>query len=45
MPVTVRKDMRLFLERIKEEDVDLKQLGIRGESRESILNQLMHIYG
>ena len=45
IPVTVRKDMRLFLERIKGEDVDLKQLGIRGKSRESILNQLMHIYG
>ena len=45
IPVVVRNDMRLFLERIGGEDVDLKQLGIRGKSKESILNQLMRVYG
>ena len=44
IPVTIRDDMRVFLERIGREDVDLKQLGIRGKSKESILNQLMSIY-
>ena len=45
IPVTVRNDMRRFLERIKGEDVDLKQLGIRGKNKESILTQLIRIYG
>ena len=44
VPVTVRNDMRTFIERITQEDVDLKQLGIRGKTKESILDQLMEIY-
>ena len=44
LPVTVRNDMRTFIERITQEDVDLKQLGIRGKTKESILDQLMEIY-
>jgi len=45
VPVTVRNDMRTFIERVTQEDVDLKQLGIRGKTKESILAQLMGIYG
>ena len=45
MPVTVRNDMRAFIERIADEDVDLKQLGIRGVKKEAILRLLMWIYG
>ena len=44
VPVTVRTDMWTFIKRIIQEDVDLKQLGIRGKTKESILNQLMDIY-
>ncbi len=41
----MRNDMRTFIERVTQEDVDLKQLGIRGKTKESILAQLMGIYG
>lgn len=44
VPVTVRNDMQTFFERISQEDVDLKQLGIRGKTKASILDQLMGIY-
>ena len=44
VPETVRKDMREFLERMASEEVDLKQLGIRGKSKESILEDLNRIY-
>ncbi len=44
MPVTVSNDMRSFIERVIREDVDLKQLGIRGKTIQSILDQLMVIY-
>ncbi len=44
VPVSVKNDMRTFVERITQEDVDLKQLGIRGKTKESILEQLMGIY-
>lgn len=44
LPDTVRNDMNLFFERIESEDVDLKQLGIRGMTKEEILVQLRDIY-
>ena len=44
VPAAVRDDMRAFIERFKQEDVDLKQIGIRGKTKEAILNQLTGIY-
>lgn len=44
VPLTVRDDMRTFIERVTLEDVDLKQLGILGKTKESILDQLKGIY-
>lgn len=34
----------MFFERMETEEVDLKQLGIKGKTKESILNQLRGIY-
>lgn len=42
---TIRKDMKEFIEHMQSETVDLKQLGILNESKESILNGLSIIYG
>lgn len=42
---TIRKDMKEFIEHMQSETVDLKQLGILNESKESILNRLSIIYG
>jgi hypothetical protein len=44
MSEAVRDDMQTFFERMETEEVDLKQLGIRGKRKESILNQLRKIY-
>ena len=44
LPEGVRKDMQIFFERIAFEEVDLKQLGIRGKTKDSIINQLIEIY-
>lgn len=44
VPKTVRKDMQVFLERMTEEEIDLKQLNIRGKTKETILKQLQAIY-
>ena len=44
VPETVRKDMREFLERMASEEVDLKQLGIRGKNKESIIEDLTRLY-
>lgn len=41
----IQKDITTFLERITEERIDLKNLGIRGVSLEDILNRLKKIYG
>lgn len=45
IPATVRNDMQTFFERMVTEEIDLKQLGIKGKSKESILDQLRGIYG
>lgn len=45
LPYTVRNDMNLFFERIKSEDLNLKQLGIHGMTKDEIIDQLRVIYG
>ena len=45
IPAAVKNDMLTFLKRMVSEDVDLKQLGIKGKTKESILDQLRDIYG
>ena len=44
LPTAVRNDMRTFFERMAVEEVDLEQLGIKGKTKESILEQLKGIY-
>jgi hypothetical protein len=41
---TVAKDVHEFIERMKEEPVDLKHLGIIGRQKEDILDELSRIY-
>lgn len=43
-PEAVGKDIQDFIERMKEENVDLKQLGIVGRTKEDILRELSKIY-
>jgi hypothetical protein len=43
-PAAVINDVHEFIERMKEETVDLKQLGIVGRQKEDILNELSEIY-
>jgi hypothetical protein len=43
-PGTVAKDVHEFIERMKEEPVDLKHLGIVGRQKEDILDELSRIY-
>ncbi len=47
LPAAVKADMQVFFERIvsEDEDIDLKQLGIRGKTQDEILSQLHEIYG
>lgn len=45
IPDTIRADMRAFIERMREENVDLKQLGIREMTRDSVLEGLSRLYG
>lgn len=45
MPVTVKADMKEFMERMRSESVDLKEIGIRDKSKEAILEELNSIYG
>lgn len=44
LPETIINDMRQFCENMATEDVDLKQLGISGKTKEDILDQLRTIY-
>ena len=44
LPETVKKDMRIFISRMENESIDLRQIGIRGKTKESILGQLNDIY-
>ncbi len=45
VPETILTDMRAFAERMASEDVDLKQLGILGKTKETILEELGSLYG
>jgi hypothetical protein len=44
LPDAVRKDMSKFIELMAEEDVNLKQLGVLGKTKQEILEQLSFIY-
>ena len=44
LPDAVRNDMIEFFDRISSEEVDLKQLQIRGKTKQEIIEQLMFIY-
>ncbi|HPQ70614.1 MAG TPA: hypothetical protein PKW95_15930 [bacterium] len=44
VPEKVRSDLREFVERMRDEKIDLKALGLRGENRDSILEEIRRIY-
>lgn len=44
LPDTVKNDMKEFIARMASEDVDVKQLGIYGKTKDAILEELMAIY-
>ncbi len=44
LPDAIKNDMKEFIAHLAEEDVDLKQLGISGKSKEEILNELKRIF-
>ena len=44
LPDAVRQDMLEFSERMTSEEVDLKQIGIRGKTKQEIMEQLLSIY-
>ena len=44
IPDAIRSDINEFTERMRSEDVDLQQIGIRNKSKEAILDQLNVIY-
>lgn len=43
-PDVVKKDLRDFISRMRGEDVDLKSLGFRTDTRDSVLADLATIY-
>ena len=45
LPDTIKADMKEFTKRMLSEEVDLKQIGIREKSKETILEELKAIYG
>lgn len=44
LPNTVRTDMRTFVERMEQEAVDLKQLGIQDKTKYDIMDELRTLY-
>ena len=44
LPLEVQQDMKTFLGKMKSEEVQLKQLGITGRSKDEILEELSDIY-
>ena len=45
LPESIQSDMRSFIEKMSTEDIDLKQLGIRGgKTKTDILSQLSSVY-
>ena len=45
VPVAIRKDVRIFIDRMSSEEVDLKALRIRGTTKEAILAILAKKFG
>ncbi len=43
-PETVWQDMNKFIEAMREEQIDLKQLGIVGRTQDEILDELLRVY-
>lgn len=43
-PEAVKKDMREFIQRMSDEDVDLKSLGLRTGTRDGILAEIANVY-
>lgn len=41
----IAEDMKVFLNEMKNEDIDMKSLGIRGRSKEKMLELLLQCYG
>lgn len=41
----IMEDMKLFLSEMKNEDIDMKSLGIRGRNKETMLELLSQCYG
>ncbi len=44
IPKKIREDMGIFLDAMKSEPVDLKNLGINDQGLESILDELRRLY-
>lgn len=44
LPDAINADMQHFIEKMASDTIDLKQLGIRGQTKESILDELLRIY-
>ena len=44
LPQSIADDMRKFLEKISDEPLDLKNLGIRNTSLEDVIGNLKKIY-
>jgi len=44
IPDDIRQDMNTFLKAMETEEVDLKNLGIRGEGLDAILAELRRLY-
>ena len=43
-PETVKEDVREFISRMRVEEVDLKSLGLRTGTRDSILGEIARVY-
>lgn len=43
-PKGVYEDIQLFIKRMKDEPVDLKQLGIIGRTKEQIIDEIAQLY-
>ena len=44
LPEAIKKDMRAFLDAMEREGVDVDQLGIRGKTKEDIVDELRSMY-
>ncbi len=44
VPESVYDDIQEFISRMKTEDIELAKLGVKGRSKEEILNEFIKIY-